>query len=60
MITLKRVTAIISNPPAFLNEARDQTLKDDVQFFIGATIIGSIFSLGFTARRILPEMLTGV
>ena len=47
MITLKRVTAIISNPPAYLNEVREQPLKNDVLFFIGVTILGSLLYLGF-------------
>ena len=62
MVTIKRVTAIITNPPAYLNEVRDQPLKDDVLFFIGAAILGSLFYLGFTAIRTViagqPGMLS--
>ena len=56
MITLKRVTAIISNPLAYLNEVREQPLKDDVLFFIAVLIIGSIVYLEFA---ILHSLIAG-
>lgn len=51
MVTIIRVTAIISHPLAYLNEVREQPLKNDVLFFIAVAILGSILYLGFGALQ---------
>jgi Yip1 domain len=44
MIALNRFREIIHNPSGYIDEIRDQPLKEDILFFMFITIVGSILT----------------